>query len=171
LVGRMKKWNLEIRNILKLFFAIKNGIMAEATIKLEGMEINIKSDIFSEKFMKLVKTIETFDENKQKPSQIIPKKCNEANIINQPKHTQMDLVYFLSDIDVKDNIERILNMAKEYKIEEYYNEKIDDITPYLKTYRHGSGFTDKNAREILKSILRKCLDFSKTDFYINQTSK
>ena len=37
--------------------------MAEATIKIDGIDINVKSDIFSVKFMTLVKTIEKFQEN------------------------------------------------------------------------------------------------------------
>ncbi len=155
----------------KIVFTFKNGNMAEATIKMEGIEVNIKSEIFSEKFMKLVKTIESFDLSKNVSEstnkQINTKKLNSP----QAPPATMDIIHYMSDIDVMDNVQRVIKIAKEHKIEEYYNEKIEEISDYLKTYKHGTGFTNNNARVVLKSILRKCLEFSKTDYFKNQIPK
>lgn len=133
--------------------------MAEATIKIDGIEVNIKSNIFSEKFMNLVKTIENFDQKRSNNK--IQK--NNSDLNSEPN----DAVYYLTDIDLLENTVRILDICKKANIEKYYN--FEDINPYVESYIEKRGFTNKNARKVLKDILRKCIDYAKTEEFKNQT--
>jgi hypothetical protein len=134
--------------------------MAEATIKIDGIDINIKSDIFSVKFMTLVKTIEKFQENykqdgnnlcvqppQQNPMVIdLSKRVPVSNSITQEEKIKRfnllrqlpaleddeprDAIFTFDDLTLIHQVQKYLHICNQADIEQYYRDNKIKYRPF-----------------------------------------
>jgi len=119
--------------------------MAEATIKIDGINVNITSDIFSVKFMDLVKAIEHFQEKYKQPHNRFINPSQSRIMMDLSKKsfisfTDASVHNFerIGDDKIK-QISQIIDRIEEPKDEVFYltdNELILQIEKYLKICNH-----------------------------------
>ncbi len=136
--------------------------MSEALIKLNGIEIIIKSKIFSVNFMNVVEDIKNCIENQNQ--------FKSNRIDNEIENKIDNEINKLSDDDLIKLIQKLLLMCKKNNIEEYYiKNKIKYRSFNLSSlYSKKYGIKTEKQRNIIKDMIKKCLEFIKTDYYKNK---
>jgi hypothetical protein len=171
--------------------------MAEATIKIDGININIRSDVFSVKFMDLVKTIEHFQEKYKQnnvitlaPKVLVPPmimdlskksspsvynferltedKINKVSQIIDRSEEPRDSVFYLSDSELMIQIKKYLKICNNAGIEEYYKDLMYRPFNLSGLYSKKYGIKTIRQRKIIRDMLRKCIEFTKSDLFKNK---
>ena len=166
--------------------------MADATIKLDNIEIFIKSDIFSHKFMELIKSIEKFNEIYSKTNVDYPiqrkgpiiidiSKSAPVNInqINQVRRIIKDIddvrdeVFKLSDEELIKAIKTYLQICIKAGISDYYRENKIPYRVFQLSglYSEKNGIRTEKQRRKIRDMLRKCIEFTETEYYKEKYNK
>jgi hypothetical protein len=172
--------------------------MAEATIKIDGIDINVKSDIFSVKFMTLVKTIEKFQENyKQDGNNVCvetplqnpivmdlskrttpisqEEKIKRLNLLRQLPPSEddepRDAVFSLDDTTLIHRVQNYLHICNQADIEQYYRDTKIKYRPFNLggLYSKKYGIKTEKQRKIIRDLLRKCIQFTKSEYFKSRT--
>jgi hypothetical protein len=106
--------------------------MAEAIIRMDQIEIHMKSEIFSEKFLKLVHLIERYNDNYKNNNPIIPKSYPNIQFpliydLREKEPPPPDIekeILQLSDYDLIMKARKYLALANQTGIEKFYRKKI-----------------------------------------------
>lgn len=160
--------------------------MADATVKIDNMEIFIKSDKFSHKFMELIKSIEKFNEVYSKTHIDYPIIRKDPIVIDISKSAPVN-AYMIKEVkkvikdneDIKDEVFKLtddelikaiksyLQMCVKAGISEYY---VENKIPYrvfqlTGLYSEKNGIKTEKQRRKIRDMLRKCIEFTQTDYY------
>jgi hypothetical protein len=150
--------------------------MAEAIVKIDHIEINIKSEIFSEKFMKLIQNIENFNIQYNQVSNKIssndynfPLLVDLRNIETQKslelfKFEEKD-IFKLSDKDLITNTRKYLEICYRYGMEKFYRKKlkISDLV-----FDNQTIIPSNEIRNKIRRILYKCIIYISSDQFIKK---
>lgn len=160
--------------------------MADATVKIDNMEIFIKSDKFSHKFMELIKSIEKFNDIYSKthidypivrkgPIVVDFTKSAPVNacIIKQVKKVIKDTeevrdeVFKLSDEELIKAIKTYLQICIKAGISDYYRENKIPYRVFQLSglYSEKNGIRTEKQRRKIRDMLRKCIEFTETEYY------
>jgi hypothetical protein len=140
--------------------------MAEANIRTDKIDIIVKSKTLSVDFMNTVKNIENMLET---DIPILPKQESKRGKVYMIKNIiePNDDIFNMSDIELINQLKNYLELCYLGEIGDYYRENNIKYRTFRLTglYSNKNGIKTDKQRKILRDMLRRCIDFTKTDFF------
>jgi hypothetical protein len=143
--------------------------MAEANISTDEIDIIVKSKNLSVNFMNTVKNIENMLET---DVAILPKQTPNHGKVYLIKNIiePNDQIFNMTDIELINQLQNYLELCYLGEIGDYYRENNIKYRTFRLTglYSKKNGIKTDKQRKILRDMLRRCIDFTKTDFFKNK---